>query len=106
MRFKDGVTIRFCIDEPEYTDLPGQLPQWDTFIYRGDVSEENNKPTSDFSKPLCKHVVLTQEVDAILYHGWITERSVTGVLSLISQQTPIDCYYGFEFVPSSIGVPL
>jgi hypothetical protein len=97
-------TIRFRTHEPDYSDLPSAVHDWDLSVY-GDVEEEmpHNAP-----EPLGRPVVLTHYVDANLYHNVLTGRSVTGVLHLING-TPIDWFskkqatvetatYGSEFV--------
>jgi hypothetical protein len=107
MRFRDA-SIRFRMDEPDYTDLPERMVSWDTSVY-GDASEQL---PHEFPIPLGEPVVLTHLVDANIYHDWVTGRSVTGILSLINQ-TPIDWYskkqstvetatYGLEFIASRI----
>ena len=96
--------IRFRTHEPDYSDLPNVIHQWDASVY-GDVKEELpfNAPP-----PLGNPVVLTHYVDANLYHNVLTGRSVTGILHL-TNGTPIDWYskkqatvetatYGSEFV--------
>ena len=96
--------IRFRIQEPDYSDLPIPVHDWDTSVY-GKISEI--LPT-DAPAPLGKPVVTSHFVDANLYHDMLTGRSVTGVLHLVNQ-TPIDYFskkqatvetatYGSEFL--------
>jgi hypothetical protein len=99
-----SATIRFRTHEPDYSDLPNAVHDWDVSVY-GDVKEQMpyNAP-----EPLGNPVVLTHYVDANLYHNVLTGRSVTGILHLING-TPIDWFskkqatvetatYGSEFV--------
>ena len=97
---------RICIrtKEPDYSDIPEQIFDWDYSIY-GNVRE--GLP-NDLAKALGKPVTLTHYIDANLYYDVMTGRSVTGILHLINK-TPIDWYskkqatvatstYGSEFV--------
>jgi hypothetical protein len=99
-----NATIRFRVDEPDYSALPEQCYDWTSSVY-GEVEEllPTNAP-----EPLGKFVQITHYVDANLYHCMLTGRSVTGILTLINK-TPIDWYskkqntvetatYGSEFV--------
>jgi hypothetical protein len=96
--------IRFCTEEPDYSDLPTQEYDWERSVY-GNVTEDI---PADAPEPLGGFVTLTHYVDANLYHCMLTGRSVTGVLHLLNQ-CPIDWYskkqatvetatYGSEFV--------
>ena len=104
LRKMDQSTIRFRTDEPDYSDLPDPVFDWDALVY-GEISEI--LPT-DAPEPLGHPVTLTHFVDANLYHDMLTGRSVTGILHL-ANQTPIDWFckkqatvetatYGSEFV--------
>jgi len=95
--------IRFRIHQPDYSDLPRKLYEWQT-VY-GNVTE---MIPSDAPKPLGKSVTCTHYVDANLFHDALTGRSVTGILHLVNA-TPIDWFskkqatgetatYGSEFV--------
>lgn len=97
-------SIHIRTEEPDYSDIPEQIFDWDYSIY-GNVREDL---PNDLPKALGKPVTLTHYVDANLYHDVMTGRSVTGILHLINK-TPIDWYskkqitvatstYGSEFV--------
>ena len=96
--------IRIRTHEPDYSDLPEQVYDWQASVY-GDVEEDI---PSDAPIPLGNPVTLTHYVNANLYHDMITGRSVTGILHIING-TPIDWYskkqatvetatYGSEFI--------
>ena len=102
-KFKEA-TIRFRTSEPDHSDLPSPVHDWDTSVY-GDVEE---MLPQDAPRALGKRVTLTHFVDANLFHDQLTGRSVTGILHL-ANQTPIDWFskkqatvetatYGSEFV--------
>jgi hypothetical protein len=78
-------TIRFCTHEPDYSDLPNVEHKWDASVY-GNVEEELQYKALP---PPEKQVILTNYVDANLYHNVLTGRSVMGVLYFING-TPID----------------
>ncbi|CAJ1931198.1 unnamed protein product [Cylindrotheca closterium] len=96
--------IRFRTGMPDYTDVPEPIYEWADSVYGCPVEEiPDDAPT-----PLGLAVILTQYVDASLYHCMLTGRSVTGILHLING-TPIDAFskkqstvetatYGSEFV--------
>ena len=101
--FKDA-TIRFRVDEPDYSMLPPQTIGWDQSIY-GDVRED---VPQDVPEPLGNYVTTTSYMDSNLFHCMLTGRAVTGVLHFLNQ-TPIDAYskkqstvetstYGAEFL--------
>jgi hypothetical protein len=75
-------------DETNYSGLPDQLLDWATSIY-GNVSEmlPTNEPPA-----LGKYITLTHYFDANLYHDMLTGCSVTGILHLLTNNTPIDWY--------------
>ncbi len=83
----NNATIRFRIGEPDYSDLPNSIQDWDTSVH-GKVSEIIPE---DAPPPLGKPVVTTHFVDANLYHDMLTGRSVTGIIHL-ANQTPIDWF--------------
>ncbi|KAG7339420.1 hypothetical protein IV203_025403 [Nitzschia inconspicua] len=87
MRFKDAC-VRFGTNEPDYPDLCERPFEWDRSIYG--VTME--RLPHNAHKPLGRQAPLTHNVDANLYHDWIMERSVTGILFLLDQ-TLIDWYY-------------
>ena len=104
LRNMHNAMIRFRTSEPDHSDLPDPVYEWDTSVH-GKITEQ--KP-EDAPAPLGKPVTLTHFVDANLYHDMLTGRSVTGILHLINQ-TPIDWHskkqatvetatYGSEFV--------
>ena len=97
-------TIRFLTDEPDFSDIPEQNPDWAYSVY-GKVSE---MIPDDAPEPLGMWVTLAHYVDANLMHDLLTGRSVTGILHLLNK-TPIDWFskkqatvetatYGSEFV--------
>ena len=109
LRFSEG-TIRFRTGIPDYSDLPIQDTAWDTSIY----GNEPEPIPYDAPKPLGKPVIITDYVDANLYHDWVSGKSVTGILQFINK-TPIDWYtkkqatvetatFGSEFGASRICV--
>ena len=83
----NNAMIRFRTNEPDYSDLPDPVCDWNTSVH-GEISEL--LPT-DAPPPLGKPVTLTHFVDANLYHDMLTGRSVTGILHL-ANQTPIDWF--------------
>jgi hypothetical protein len=58
MRF-DQAAIRFRTDEPDYSDLPDTLIEWDKSVYSGATEQLPH----DFPTSLGKPVVLTHYVD-------------------------------------------
>ena len=64
-------TLRFCVHEPDYSDLPVKHYDWSS-VY-GEVSE---MLPDDAPEPLGKHVTLTHYVDANLFHDALTGRSL------------------------------
>ena len=96
--------IRFCVDEPNYSDLLEQVFDWTYSVY-GNVHEPVPK---DAPTPLGPYVTFTHYFDANLMHDCLTGQSVTACLHL-ANKTPIDWYskkqatvetatYGSEFV--------
>jgi hypothetical protein len=103
-------SIRIRTEEPDYSNLPGIVPDWTYSVY-GKVEEllPEGAPY-----PLGNHVTLSHYVDANLMHDISTCRSVTGILHLVNK-TPIEWYskkqatvetatYGSEFVTAGICV--
>ena len=101
-RMKHG-TIKFCIHEPDYSDIPLNGYDW-SYVY-ADAQEPapDNAPV-----PLGKRVTTTHYVDANLFHDALTGCSVTGICHMINA-TPVEWYskkqatvetatYGSEFV--------
>jgi hypothetical protein len=80
-------SIRIRIEEPDYSDLPDNVPDWTYSVY-GKVEELLPEGASD---PLGNHVTLSQYVDANLMHDISMWRSVTGILHLVNK-TPIEWY--------------
>jgi hypothetical protein len=80
--------IRIRTEEPDYSALPEQDFNWAYSVY-GNVREAE---LTDAPDPLGKYVTLTHYVDANLFHDIITGRSVTGILHLVVNKTPIDWY--------------
>jgi hypothetical protein len=103
-------SIRIRTEEPSYSDLPHNVPDWTYSVY-GKVEELLPESAPD---PLGNHVILSHYVDANLMHDISTARSVTGILHLVNK-TPIEWYskkqatvetetYGSEFVAARICV--
>ena len=70
--------IRFCTEEPDYSDLP-DIPDyhdWSDTAYR---RHEEPLPTNA-PPPLGKRVVITHYYDASLMHDVLSGKAVTGVL--------------------------
>ena len=99
-----NATIRIRTEEPDYSELPEKIYDWEQSVYAG---AEELMP-HDAPAPLGKPVVMTTYVDANLYHDLTNGKSVTGVLHLFNK-TVIDWYskkqstvetatYGAEFV--------
>ena len=78
-------TIRFLTDEPDFSDLPEPLHDWDYSVY-GKVHE---MVPNDCPEPLGQYVTTITYVDANLYHDMLTGRSVTGILLNITVR--FDC---------------
>ena len=96
--------IRFHTNVPNYKDKHHTPYSWEKSVY-GKVKEAIQH---DVPEALVRYVVLTNYVDANLYHYMLTGRSVTGILHLINQM-PIDWFskkqptaeistYGSEFI--------
>jgi hypothetical protein len=107
MRF---ASLRIRTEEPDYSDVPDHQYDWTYTVY-GNTKEMLPK---DEPKPLSKYVALSHYVDANLMHNFLTRKSVTGILHLITK-TPLDWYskkqatvetatYGSEFVAARICV--
>lgn len=101
-------TVRFLTEEPDFSDLPEPLHDWDYSVY-GKVHE---MVPNDCPEPLGRYVTTITYVDANLYHDMLTGRSVTGILHMLNR-TPVDWYskkqatvetatYGSEFVAARI----
>lgn len=102
--------IRVRTEEPDFSGIPDGQYDWSRTVY-GEVRE---LIPDDAPKPLGKRVVLSEYLDANLYHDLITGRSVTGVLHFINK-TPVEWYtkkqatvetatYGSEFVAMKTGI--
>ena len=98
--------IRFCIDEPDYSNILdiSDYHDWRDAAYR---KHEESLPMNA-PPPFGKRVVLTHYYDASLMHDVLTGKAVTGVLHFYNK-TPIDLYskkqattetatYGSEFI--------
>jgi hypothetical protein len=103
-------SIRVRTEEPDYSDLPDNVPDWTYSVY-GKVGV---LLPVDAPEPLGNHVTLTHYVDANLMHDIATGRSVIGILHLVNKK-PIERYsekqatietatYGSEFVAARICV--
>ena len=96
------------VDCPDYSDVPSPNYDWMESIY-GKVKEVIPKDAPNAYGP---KLDMTVYIDAILYQGMITGRSLTGILHYLNQ-TPIDWYckkqgtvkaamYGSEFVAAAL----
>jgi hypothetical protein len=98
-----NATIRFRVEEPDYSDIPDTMYDWSKSVY-DNPREEIPK---DAPEPLGKYVTQTTFKDANLCHNIVNGKAVTGVLHFFNQ-TPVDSYaklqatvetatYGSEF---------
>jgi len=85
-RMRDGV-IRIRTEEPDYSDIPDTIYDWEHTVYAGAKEEIPD----DAPIPLGKEVVMTSFFDANLYHDVISGKSVTGILHMFNK-TPIDWF--------------
>jgi hypothetical protein len=96
--------IRIRTQEPDYSDLPDKVYDWEHSVYAG---AEELMP-HDCPPSLGKPVVMTTFVDANLYHDLVNGKSVTGVMHFFNktlvdwfskkQATVETATYGAEFV--------
>ena len=104
-KMKNG-TIRIRVDEPDLSDLPNKVFDWEQTVYAG---AEELIPI-DVPTPKGKSVVSITFVDANLYHDLVSGKSVTGIMHILNK-TLMDWYtkkqatvetatYGSEFVAS------
>jgi hypothetical protein len=80
-------SIRIKTEEPDYSDLPNNVPDWKYSVY---VKVEELLPEGA-PDPLGNHVTLSHYADPNLMHDISTGRSVTGILHLVNK-TPIEWY--------------
>ena len=102
-------TIRFCTQEPNYSDLPSKEYNWFSIYGKATKVLPDDAP-----KPLEKPITLTYYVDANLFHDALTGRPVTGIFYMINatlnewyskKQTIAEtATYGSEFVTACICV--
>ena len=85
-KFRYGV-IRIRAEQPDYSDLPEKIYDWDYSVYKGAKEELPDV----FPTPRGKAVRTTSYVDANLMHDVLSGRSMTGILHLFNQ-TPVDWY--------------
>ena len=85
-KVRHGV-IRIRTEEPDYSDFPDKVYQWDYSCYAG--SEE--QIPKDIPEPRGKRVVHTSFIDANLLHDLVNGKSVTGILHLVNK-TPVDWF--------------
>ena len=85
-KMRDGI-IRIDTEEPDYSNIPNKLHDWDYTCY-GDVKEELPK---NAPRALGKPILMTSFVDANLYHDMITGRAVTGIIHMFNK-TPVDWF--------------
>ena len=97
--------IRFCVDEPDYSKIPGMKSHdWEYTVYR---KHKQGVPINA-PKPLGKRIVLTHYFNASLMHDVLYGKSVTGVCTFYNK-TPVNWFcqqqstsetatYGAEFL--------
>ena len=112
LRTYKKTAIKFRTDKPDYSafDENHVQQEWDYSQYGG-VKEEIPK---DAPEPRGPSILVTEYIDANLYHDEVTGRSCTGILAMLNK-TPIDWYskrqatvesatYGSEFLAGRIGI--
>ena len=99
--------LRFRVDEPDYSSVPGiQDYDWEHSVYgqHGEDVPHNVPP------PLGKRIIITHYFDASLMHDVLSGKAVTGTVQFYNK-TPVDWYckkqstsetatYGAEFLSS------
>jgi hypothetical protein len=80
--------IRIRTEGPDYSDIPRTEYDWEFSVYRG----AKGAIPKDAPEPLGKPVVTTTYFDANLYHCMLTGKSVSGVLHLLFNKTPVNWY--------------
>ena len=74
--------IRFCINEPDYSNVPGiKNHNWEHSVYG---KYEEDIPI-DAPTPLGKRIVLTHYFDSSLMHDALSSKSVTGVCNFYNK---------------------
>ena len=78
-KFRHGV-IRIRADQPDYSDLPEKIYDWDYSVHKGAKEELPDI----FPTPRGKAIRTTSCVDANLMHDILSGRSMTGILHLFN----------------------
>ena len=112
LRTYKKTAIKFRTDKPDYSAFDENYVQqdWDYTQY-GNAEEEI---PSDAPMARGPSILVTEYIDANLYHDQVTGRSCTGILAMLNK-TPIDWYskrqatvesatYGSEFLAGRIGI--
>ena len=79
-------SIRICMDEPDYSQVPDQTYDWSATYGSGPMEIPSDAP-----KPLGKFITLTHYVDANLMHCMLTGRLMTCILHMMNK-FPVDWY--------------
>ena len=80
--------IRFRVDEPDYSNVPGiKNHDWEHSVYG---KHEEDVPMNA-PPPLGKRIILTHYFDASLMHDVLSGKAVTGVCTFY-QKTPVDWF--------------
>ena len=81
--------IRFCVDEPDYSNAPAiKNHDLEHTVY----GKHEEDILLDAPPPLGKRIILTYYFDASLMHDVLSGKAVTGVCTFYNK-TPVDWYY-------------
>ena len=83
---REGI-IRIRTDEPDYSDIPEKVYDWEYTVYKGAREEI----PVDAPEPKGKSVVSSSWCDANLYHDMISGKSCMGILHFLNK-TPWDWF--------------
>ena len=108
-KWKHGV-IKIRTEEPDFSDIPDKLADWEYTCYRGAEEEQPLDAPPILGKP----VVMSTYVDANLYHDLVSGKAVTGIMHFLNK-TVVDTYsklqstvetatFGSEYVASKTAV--
>ena len=103
-----SATIAFKVWEPDYSDLPIPIHDWERTVY----GEAKEPLPHKFPKPMGNYVTTTSYVDANLMHDLLSGRSAMGILHFANQTlmdwtskkltTVETATYGTEFVAARV----
>ena len=80
--------IRFCVDEPDYSNALGiKNHNWAHTVY----GKHKEDVLTDTPPPLGKIIILTHYFDAILMHDVLSGKAVTSVCTFYNK-TPVNWY--------------